>query len=189
MLLANLLSGVSMQAFAQVSVNVFNEPGMGSVNSYWLKSGDDIVIIDAQRTPAAAEKLVQQVKATGKPVLGIIISHPHPDHARGLVVLAKAFPDAPIYSSQATLESMRSNKFHYFSDHLPLPNKIIPPGQEFVIGNIRFKSDEIGPGEAEAMTMLYLPAEDILFFFRRDQRTSDDTVSSRGPLRGMAQAA
>jgi glyoxylase-like metal-dependent hydrolase (beta-lactamase superfamily II) len=153
----------AMQAFAQVSVNVFNEPGMGSVNSYWIKSGGGIVIIDAQRSPVAAEKLVQQVKATGKPVLGIIISHPHPDHARGLVVLTKAFPDAPIYSSQATLDSIRKDKFHYFSDHLSLPNKIIPASQEFVIGNIRFKSDEIGPGEAEAMTMLYLPAEDILF--------------------------
>jgi glyoxylase-like metal-dependent hydrolase (beta-lactamase superfamily II) len=153
----------AMQAFAQVSVNVFNEPGMGSVNSYWLKSGDGIVIIDAQRTPVAAEKLVQQVKATGKPVLGIIISHPHPDHARGLVVLARAFPDAPIYSSQATLDSMKTDKFHYFSDHLPLPNKIIPSNQEFVIGNIRFKSDEIGPGEAEAMTMFYLPTENSLF--------------------------
>jgi glyoxylase-like metal-dependent hydrolase (beta-lactamase superfamily II) len=153
----------AVQAPAQVSVNVFNEPGAGSVNSYWLTSADGIVIIDAQRTPSAAEKLVQQIKATGKPVLGIIISHPHPDHVRGLVVLAKAFPNAPIYSSQATLASIKTDKLHYFPDHLPLPDKIIPPRQEFVIGDIRFQSDEIGPGEAEAMTMFYLPTENIVF--------------------------
>src|SRR3984893_889546 len=153
----------TVQAPVQVTVNVFNEPGAGSVNSYWLTSADGIVLIDAQRAPSAAERLVQQIKATGKPVLGIIISHPHPDHVRGLVVLAKAFPNAPIYSSKATMASVKTDKLHYFPDHLPLPDKIITPRQEFVIGGIRFQSDETGPGEAKAMTMFYLPTENIAF--------------------------
>jgi glyoxylase-like metal-dependent hydrolase (beta-lactamase superfamily II) len=122
-----LLSAI--QTAAHVSVNVFNEPGAGSVNSYWLTSSSGIVVIDAQRTPAAAETLVQQIKVTGKPVLGIIISHP----------------------------------FHYFPDHVPLPARIIQPDHELVIGDITFKPDEIGAGEAEAMTVLYVPSENIVF--------------------------
>jgi glyoxylase-like metal-dependent hydrolase (beta-lactamase superfamily II) len=158
-----LLLSSAVQAAAQVSVNVFNEPGAGSVNSYWLTSPDGIVVIDAQRTPAAAEKLVQQIKATGKPVLGIVISHPHPDHAKGLSVLAKAFPNAPVYSSQATVDILRANALHYFPADLPLPTRIIRPNQDFAIGRIRFTPDEIGPGEAEAMTVLYFRNENILF--------------------------
>jgi glyoxylase-like metal-dependent hydrolase (beta-lactamase superfamily II) len=161
--LCTLLLLSAVQAAAQVSVNVFNEPGAGSVNSYWLTSSSGIVVIDAQRTPAAAEKLVQQIKVTGKPVLAIIISHPHPDHARGLAVLSRAFPNAPIYSSQATRDSLSADAFHYFPDHVPVPARIIRPDQDLVIGNITFKPDEIGPGEAEAMTVLYLPAETSCF--------------------------
>jgi glyoxylase-like metal-dependent hydrolase (beta-lactamase superfamily II) len=146
-----------------VAINVFNEPGPGSVNSYWLATPAGVVVIDAQRTLSSAENLARQIKATGKPVLGIIITHPHPDHARGLVVLAKEFPDAAIYSSQATLDSMKADKFHYFPSDLPMPNKIIEPNGDLVVGGIKFKTNEIGAGEAEAMTVLYLPIEKIVF--------------------------
>jgi glyoxylase-like metal-dependent hydrolase (beta-lactamase superfamily II) len=162
-ILCSLLLLSAAQAAAQVSVNVFNEPGAGSVNSYWLASPSGIVVIDAQRTPVAAEKLVEQIKVTGKPVLAIIISHPHPDHARGLAVLSRAFPNAPIYSSQATRDSLSADAFHYFPDHVPMPARIIRPDQDLVIGNLTFKPDEIGAGEAEAMTVLYMPSENIVF--------------------------
>jgi glyoxylase-like metal-dependent hydrolase (beta-lactamase superfamily II) len=112
---------------------------------------------------SSAEKLARQIKATGKSVVGIIITHPHPDHVRGLAILAKEFPNAPIYSSQATLESMKADKFHYFPGDLPMPNKIIEPNGELVVGGIKFKADEIGAGEAEAMTVLYMPTEKIVF--------------------------
>jgi hypothetical protein len=33
-----------------VVINVFNEPGAGSVNSYWLAVPAGVVVIDAQRS-------------------------------------------------------------------------------------------------------------------------------------------
>ena len=160
---ANTLMNVRPCYAETMAINVFNEPGAGSVNSYWLTAPAGVVVIDAQRTPSAAEKLARQIKATGKTVMGIIITHPHPDHARGLAILAKEFPNAPIYSSQATLDSMKADKLHYFPSDLPMPNKIIEPKEELVVGGIKFKADEIGAGEAEAMTVLYMPEKNIVF--------------------------
>jgi glyoxylase-like metal-dependent hydrolase (beta-lactamase superfamily II) len=160
---ANTLMNVRPCYAETMAINVFNEPGAGSVNSYWLTAPAGVVVIDAQRTPSSAEKLARQINATGKSVMGIIITHPHPDHARGLAILAKEFPNAPIYSSQATLDSMKADKFHYFPSDLPMPNKIIAPNGELVVSGIKFKVDEIGAGEAEAMTILYLPTEKVVF--------------------------
>lgn len=162
-LAASVLANVWPCHAETVAINVFNEPGAGSVNSYWLMVPAGVVVIDAQRTLSSAEKLARQIKATGKSVVGIIITHPHPDHVRGLAILAKEFPNAPIYSSQATLESMKADKFHYFPGDLPMPNNIIEPNGELVVGGIKFKADEIGAGEAEAMTVLYMPTEKIVF--------------------------
>lgn len=106
-------------AAASLTVNIYNEPGAGSVNSYWLTTNQGVIVIDAQRTPSSAAQLVGQIRATGKPVIGIILTHPHPDHGRGLPVLKRAFPVAPVYYSQETRDSIGADRFKYFPDGVP----------------------------------------------------------------------
>ncbi|PSO61063.1 MAG: hypothetical protein BRC59_11425 [Cyanobacteria bacterium SW_4_48_29] len=48
---------------------------------------------------------------TDKPILGILLTHPHTDHYGGLPVFVEAAGgDIPIYAAQATAEDIRTDK-------------------------------------------------------------------------------
>ena len=71
-------------------------------------------MIDSGRTLSQADKAVDAIRATQRPVAAFLITHAHPDHVGGLGVLHEAFPTAPMYAAAATAEEIRtgSNGFY-----------------------------------------------------------------------------
>lgn len=82
-----------------------NSFGVASV----LVSGKtDAVLIDAQFTLADAEKVAQEIKASGKKLTTIFVSHGDPDFYFGLEVFKKYFPEVTTYASPATVEHIKA---------------------------------------------------------------------------------
>ena len=78
------------------------------VASTIISGKTDAVLIDAQFTLADAEKVAQQIKASGKKLTTIYVSHGDPDFYFGLEVFKKYFPEVTVYASPATVEHIKA---------------------------------------------------------------------------------
>lgn len=76
-------------------------------NTYVFEGEDSYVLIDAHLTADQGAELVSVIEGIGKPLEAVVITHPHPDHYRGLEVVGPAFPDATILSSERVLKVIR----------------------------------------------------------------------------------
>lgn len=78
------------------------------VASVIVSGKTDAVLIDAQFTLADAEKVAQEIKARGKKLTTIFVSHGDPDFYFGLEVFKKYFPEVTAYASPATVEHIKA---------------------------------------------------------------------------------
>ncbi|MEO6228602.1 MAG: MBL fold metallo-hydrolase [Ferruginibacter sp.] len=105
---------VQAQTFKTIEANNLKlEIYNASENSFGVASvivsgKTDAVLIDAQFTLADAEVVAQKIKAIGKKLTSIYISHTDPDFYFGLEVFKKYFPEVTAYASPATVESIKA---------------------------------------------------------------------------------
>src|SRR3954451_9837165 len=55
------------------------------VNAYLVEGADGVVPVDATLTVSGGRGLRAQAEALGKPLLGVVLTHAHPDHYGGVV--------------------------------------------------------------------------------------------------------
>ena len=93
-----------------LTLDVFNpgEAAIFPVASVLVSGERDAVLIDAQFSRAEAQRLVERVRASGKRLTTVYVSHGDPDFYFGLDVVKAAFPEAKIVASPATLAAMRA---------------------------------------------------------------------------------
>ena len=113
-LLAALALGFASHAAASgpLTLDVYN-PGATAIFpvSSVLVSGDkDAILVDAQFGKAQAQQVVNKVRASGKRLTTIYISHGDPDYYFGLETLTQAFPDAQVLASAPTVEHINTTK-------------------------------------------------------------------------------
>src|SRR6266446_2903313 len=66
------------------------------VNSAIIEGEHEVMLVDAQLTKTSAEKVLQEIKETKKPLSIIYITHEHADHFLGLEVFKAAYPEVRI---------------------------------------------------------------------------------------------
>jgi glyoxylase-like metal-dependent hydrolase (beta-lactamase superfamily II) len=68
-------------------------------NSVIIEGAQEVMLVDAQLTKTNAEKVLQQIQATKKPLSIIYITHEHADHFLGLEVFKDAYPKVRILAN------------------------------------------------------------------------------------------
>lgn len=111
LLLAASLFGFAAHALAsnELALDVYN-PGTHAlfpVSSVLVSGENDAILVDAQFGKAQAQQVVEKIRASGKHLTTIYISHGDPDYYFGLDTLTAAFPDAKVLASQPTVEHIK----------------------------------------------------------------------------------
>jgi glyoxylase-like metal-dependent hydrolase (beta-lactamase superfamily II) len=163
---------------ASSPIHIFASPDPDSVNSFGIETPEGLVVVSAQRVRSEAQRAVTFFKRLGQPVVAIVIPVPHTDHFGGLSTLRQAFPEAKVYASQATIDSMRTDGQGYVAsrkkalgDDFPsqdevnrnLPTEVLRDGQTLVLGGLSFRIVDLPDNNAPTNTLLYSPTHRALF--------------------------
>jgi glyoxylase-like metal-dependent hydrolase (beta-lactamase superfamily II) len=79
-------------------------------NSVIIEGTHEVMLVDAQLTKTNAERVLQEIKETKKPLSIIYITHEHADHFLGLEVFREAYPRVRIIANSAVVD--RINKVY-----------------------------------------------------------------------------
>jgi glyoxylase-like metal-dependent hydrolase (beta-lactamase superfamily II) len=95
-----------------LDIQVYNPGAKGifAVSSEIISGEKEVVLIDAQFSIADAKQLVDKIKATGKKLTAVYISHSDPDYYFGLEAIKTAFPDVRVVATAETVAAIRASK-------------------------------------------------------------------------------
>jgi glyoxylase-like metal-dependent hydrolase (beta-lactamase superfamily II) len=155
-----------------LSIRVFTSPDdQFSVNSVIVEGDHEVMLVDAQLTRTSAEKVLQEIQETKKPLSLIYITHEHADHFLGLQVFKEAYPGARIIATSAVVE--RINKV--YQEKLDKWQELLGSGatsqvvqiSKFDDSYIDFEGSRIqvikdNQGDTDQNTMLWIPGQRIL---------------------------
>src|SRR5271154_7042228 len=94
--------GKSQQVFAIKVVTSSDDQFW--TNSVIIEGAHEVMLVDAQLTKTNAEKVLQQIQATKKPLSIIYITHEHADHFLGLEVFKDAYPTVRILANSRVVD-------------------------------------------------------------------------------------
>ncbi|MBV7566615.1 MBL fold metallo-hydrolase [Pseudomonas sp. PDM27] len=109
-LLASAAFGfVAHAAASPLTLDVYNpgEKAIFPVTSVLVSGEKEAILVDAQFGKSQAEQVVEKIRASGKQLTTIYISHGDPDYYFGLDTLTAAFPKARVLASQPTVDHIK----------------------------------------------------------------------------------
>src|SRR5258707_11203588 len=93
------------------SIKVFTSPDdQFWTNSVIIEGTHEVMLVDAQLTKTSAERELQEIKETKKPLSLIYVTHERGDHFLGLEVFREAYPGVRIIANSAVVD--RINKVY-----------------------------------------------------------------------------
>jgi glyoxylase-like metal-dependent hydrolase (beta-lactamase superfamily II) len=156
--------GFSLKVFTSPDDQFWN-------NSVIIEGTREVMLVDAQLTKTSAEKVLQEIKETKKPLSIIYITHEHADHFLGLEVFKEAYPGVRIIANSAVVDRINS----VYQEKIDKWKKILGSGATSHVvaidkfdGNfIKFESSKIEilkniQGDTDENTMLWIPGQRIL---------------------------
>src|SRR6202163_1051714 len=88
-----------------VSIKVFtSQDDQFWTNSVMIEGVHEVMLGDTQLTKTNAERVLQEIKETHKPLSLIYITHEHADHFLGLEVFRDAYPRVRIIVNSAVVD-------------------------------------------------------------------------------------
>ncbi|MEN3111156.1 MBL fold metallo-hydrolase [Uliginosibacterium paludis] len=131
---ASLLATLPAAHAAGLKLDAYNpgENAVFPVTSSIISGEHDAILVDAQFQRNDAEALVQKLRASGKTLRTVYVSHCDPDYYFGLDVIQAAFPEARIVATAPTVEHIKATmegKLAYWGPILKdkAPQKLVLP--------------------------------------------------------------
>jgi glyoxylase-like metal-dependent hydrolase (beta-lactamase superfamily II) len=154
------------------SIKVFTSPDdQFWANSVIIEGIREVMLVDAQLTKTNAERVLQEIRETKKPLSIIYITHEHADHFLGLEVFKEAYPGVRIIANSAVTD--RINKV--YQEKVDKWKKILGSGatssvvaiEKFDGNFIEFENSKIEllkdvQGDTDENTMLWIPGQRVL---------------------------
>jgi glyoxylase-like metal-dependent hydrolase (beta-lactamase superfamily II) len=154
------------------SMKVFTSPDdQFWTNSVIIEGTHEVMLVDAQLTKTSAERVLQEIKGTKKPLSIIYITHEHADHFLGLEVFKEAYPRVRIIANSAVVDRINN----VYREKIDKWKTILGSGASSHVvaidkfdGNfIEFEGSQIEvlkniQGDTDENTMLWIPGQRIL---------------------------
>jgi len=154
------------------SIKVFTSPDdQFWTNSVIIEGTREVMLVDAQLTKTNAEKVLQEIRETKKPLSIVYLTHEHADHFLGLEVFKEAYPGVRIIANSAV--TVRINKV--YQEKVDKWKKILGSAaasqvvaiEKFDGNFIEFENSRIEilkdlQGDTDENTMLWIPGQRIL---------------------------
>jgi len=141
------------------------------VNSVIIEGTHEVMLVDAQLTKTNAERVLQEIKETKKPLSIIYITHEHADHFLGLEVFKEAYPGVRIIANSGIVDRINE----VYQAKIDKWKTILGSGatshavviEKFDGNFIEFESSKIEvlkniQGDTDENTMLWIPGQRIL---------------------------
>jgi glyoxylase-like metal-dependent hydrolase (beta-lactamase superfamily II) len=141
------------------------------VNSVIIEGEHEVMLVDAQLTKTNAERVLEEIKETRKPLSIVYITHEHADHFLGLEVFKEAYPGVRIIATSAVVDRIDM----VYQDKIDKWKKILGSGatshavaiSRFDGNSIEFEGAKIEvlkniQGDTDENTMLWIPGQRIL---------------------------
>jgi glyoxylase-like metal-dependent hydrolase (beta-lactamase superfamily II) len=136
------------------------------VNSYLVEGGDGVVAVDAPLLLSDGRAFRARLEALRKPLLGVLVTHPHPDHYNMISELL-AGENVPVIAHGDVAreireqdEAKRAQWKPMFRDEWPssatFPNRLVGDEESVQLGDLRFTAWDFGPGESRSETVWLL---------------------------------
>jgi len=104
-----LLSAFTASAQSKLQLEVYTSTPRGySVTSTLLVGPNEVMVIDPQFLLSEARKVIDRIRAIGKPLTLIYSTHAHPDHMFGVAELKKAYPMARYVATPEAIERAKT---------------------------------------------------------------------------------
>jgi glyoxylase-like metal-dependent hydrolase (beta-lactamase superfamily II) len=149
----------------------------GRPNAGFVVTTDGVVAIDALASPRQGEQLLRTIRGvTDRPIAWLVLTHHHPDHHFGAVVLRKAgarviaHPDKRALASEGGedaliadwvrvvgLDAMRGFEF------ADTPDRPVTAADTLRLGGKTIVVTHPGPGHSAGDLLVWLPEERVLF--------------------------
>lgn len=131
------------------------------VNSYLLESAHGVVVVDASLLNTDIAALGTRLAALGKPLLGVFVTHAHPDHFNGVHALVAVRPDVSVYATAAVAatireiaDAKRAQWGPVYGDEWPAvtayPTVELADREQVVLDEITYTARELGAAESHA---------------------------------------
>jgi glyoxylase-like metal-dependent hydrolase (beta-lactamase superfamily II) len=154
------------------SIKVFTSPDdQFWTNSVIIEGVHEVMLVDAQLTKTSAERVLQEIRETKKPLSIIYITHEHADHFLGLEVFREAYPRVRIIANSAVADRINE----VYQEKIDKWKNILGSGaashvvaiEKFDANFIKFESSKIEvlkniQGDTDENTMLWIPGQRIL---------------------------
>jgi glyoxylase-like metal-dependent hydrolase (beta-lactamase superfamily II) len=125
-------------------------------NAYLIESQNGVVVIDSTLTESESKALRSEVVSINKPLLAIILTHPHPDHVAGVTNLITS-PKVPIISLESVARIMNATEEAKRIQWTPVfgkewiskwtyPNQYVKDLDTVTFDGITYKVYDFGPG-------------------------------------------
>jgi glyoxylase-like metal-dependent hydrolase (beta-lactamase superfamily II) len=149
----------------------------GRPNAGFVVTADGVVVIDALASPRQGEQLLRTIRrVTDRPIRWLVLTHHHPDHHFGAVVLRQAgakviaHPDKRVLASEGGedaliadwvrvvgLDAMRGFEF------ADTPDRPVTSSDTLRLGGKTLVVTHPGAGHSPGDLMVWLPEDGVLF--------------------------